>query len=116
MKTLLFLSFAIAVASPAVAQVSGPVATAETTTQPPWGVQIAGNYSKAQAMADFTALQKKYSAILADSPPMIVTGKMAGGGQGSFYEVRVPAGTRDEAEELCAKLKAAGGACVVVKS
>jgi hypothetical protein len=114
MKVLAVLMVAILPAFAAEAQ-SNPSPDGGTAAAP-WGVQIAGNYSKAQAMADFIALQTKFSAILTTRPPMIFTGKMAGGGQGSFYEVRVPADTRDEAEDICKKLKAAGGACVVVKS
>jgi hypothetical protein len=112
MKAFAVLIVAILPTFPAEAQSADGAATRDA----PWGVQIAGNYSQARAMEDYRELQKKFSEILAERPPMIVTGKMAGGGPGSFYQVRVPASNRSEAEELCKELKAAGGACVVVKS
>jgi hypothetical protein len=33
-----------------------------------------------------------------------------------MFHLRVPAKTRDEAETLCGRLKAAGGACIVLKT
>ena len=71
MKPLLIVILAIAAAVPAAAQTSGLAGNDGATMQAPWGVQIAGNYSKAQAMADFTELQRRFSAILTTRPPMI---------------------------------------------
>ena len=36
-------------------------------------------------------------------------------GKGTYYRVRVPSATRDEAIALCEKYKAAGGSCFVSK-
>ena len=36
-------------------------------------------------------------------------------GKGTFYRVRVPAGSRSDAQALCEKYKAAGGNCFVSK-
>ena len=41
---------------------------------------------------------------------------MPGRGTRAFYRIRVPAATRDEGEKFCAKFRAAGGDCVVLKS
>ena len=47
---------------------------------------------------------------------MIIGGRMPGRGARAFYRVRVPVETRAEGEEFCAKLKQAGGSCVVLKT
>jgi hypothetical protein len=94
------------------ADISPQVETAEA----PWGVQVAGNFSRAKAIAAYAALQKRFPALLADRPPMVISGRMQGRGTRTFYRVRVPAETRAEGEAFCAELNAAGGSCIVLKS
>lgn len=87
----------------------------ETATAP-WGVQVAGNYSKARAIAAYTALQKRFPELLGQQPPMIIGGRAPGRGSRSFYRVRVPMDTREAGRDFCARLKKAGGVCIVLKS
>lgn len=91
------------------------VTTVETASAP-WGVQVAGNFSKARAVAAYEAMQKRYPSLLADRMPMMVGGRMQGRGPRAFYRVRVPVETRAAAEALCRDLKAAGGSCIVLKT
>ena len=86
------------------------------TASAPWGVQLAGGFSKALAIGAYSTLQKRFPSLLADRPPMIIGGRMPGRGPRAFYRVRVPVETRKEGEAFCAELKAAGGSCVVLKS
>jgi hypothetical protein len=44
---------------------------------------------------------------------MIVKAEIAG--KGTFWRVRVPAGSRNEAVKLCESYKSAGGSCFVSK-
>jgi hypothetical protein len=94
------------------AELSPEIATAEA----PWGVQVAGNFSRAKAIASYAALQKRFPSLLADRPPMIIAGRMQGRGPHTFYRIRVPAQTREEGEAFCAELAEAGGSCVVLKN
>jgi len=94
------------------AELSPEIATAEA----PWGVQVAGNFSRARAIASYAALQRRFPTLLADRPPMVVAGRMQGRGPRTFYRIRVPAQTRQEGEAFCAELAGAGGSCVVLKS
>jgi len=87
----------------------------ETVTAP-WGVQVAGNFSRARAIAAYRSLQGRFPALLSDRAPMIVAGRIAGRGNRALHQMRVPAATREEAQELCAKLRAAGASCVVLKT
>jgi hypothetical protein len=92
-----------------------PLAPEIETASGPWGVQVAGNFSRARAIAAYAALQKRH-ALIAGKPPMLIGGRMRGRGTRAFYRVRVPAQSRKEAEQICAALKQAGGACIVLKT
>ena len=82
----------------------------------PWGVQIAGNFSKDRALAIFARARQRHSAILNDVAPMVIGTLMRSRGTRAFYRVRIPAPTRTAATEVCDRLRKQGGACVVLKS
>jgi hypothetical protein len=91
-------------------------ATAERAAWAPWGLQLTGNWSEAQALAAYRDLQKKFPAILGDRPPLVLRGAMAGRGTAAWYRVRVAETTRERATQLCAKLESAGGKCLVYRN
>ena len=82
----------------------------------PWGVQIAGNFSKAVALAAFDRVRSRYAGIVGDLRPMIIGTRMRSRGRRPFYRVRLPAPTRQAVNDLCQRLWAAQGNCVVLKS
>lgn len=84
------------------------------TAYGPWGVQVAGNFSRARAISAYAGLQQRFPELLGARPPMIISGRMAGRGSRPFHQVRVPSQTRDEAEQICADLKRAGASCMVL--
>lgn len=93
-----------------------PPRTATQTASAPWGVQVAGNWSEGRALAEYAQLQGKYAAVLGGRAPVIVRSRMAGRGSAAWSRVRVGAQSREEAEKLCARLKAAGGSCIVLRN
>ncbi len=82
----------------------------------PWGVQLSGDFSKSKALRRFERTRRVYAAVLGDARPMIIGTRLKSRGTRRFYRVRAPAATRGEAERLCARLRARGGACVVFRS
>jgi soluble lytic murein transglycosylase-like protein len=82
----------------------------------PWGVQLAGSFSRAVAMKQFHMVKKKYGRIIGRQRVMIRSKRMASRGRRIFHNVRVGAKTRQAASALCSKLRAAGGNCVVMKN
>jgi hypothetical protein len=82
----------------------------------PWGVQLAGNFSKAVALASFERAREKYRAIIGAAEPFVLTSRLGGRGASPFFRVRLPAATQIEAQRLCGRLHAAGGDCVVLRS
>jgi hypothetical protein len=82
----------------------------------PWGVQLAGNFSKARALATFQRAGARHRAIIGDLQPMVIGTRLRSRGTRAFYRVRLPAATRTEAAALCRRIQQQNGACVVLKS
>lgn len=82
----------------------------------PWGVQLAGNFSKATALASFSRARQAYASLLGDVRPMIIGTRLRSRGTRTFYRVRAPATTRNEANQLCERIRKAGGSCIVLPS
>jgi hypothetical protein len=82
----------------------------------PWGVQLAGNFSKELALASFARARQSYAAAIGDVQPMIIATRLRSRGSRPFYRVRVPAQTRAAANALCDRIRAAKGSCVTLRS
>ena len=82
----------------------------------PWGVQVAGSFSKAAALAAFARAERQYASVIGGKNPFILGTPLRSRGFRPFYRVRLPAQTRGEADKLCARLEAVGGACAVLRS
>ncbi len=93
----------------------GAIAVAEAPFAP-WGVQLAGNFSKARALATFQRAGARHRAIIGDLSPMVIGTRLRSRGTRAFYRVRLPAATRAEATALCGRIQRNGGACVVLRS
>jgi hypothetical protein len=77
----------------------------------PWGVQLAGNWSEGGVLAAYERLRRRYPSILGDRLPLVMNSPRA-----APYIVRVSEKSRAEADALCAKLRAVGGACIVLRN
>ncbi|MCG7393474.1 lytic transglycosylase domain-containing protein [Microvirga sp. ACRRW] len=82
----------------------------------PWGVQLSGNFSKAQALSSYRRASMAYASVLKDLHPMIIGTRLRYRGTRTFYRVRAPADTRQDAEVLCRKIRSFGGSCIVLPS
>jgi hypothetical protein len=78
-----------------------------------WSMQIASQPSEASAQSSYKDLARRYASVLDGHPANIVKAEIAG--KGTYYRVRVPANSRNEAITLCESYKAAGGNCFVSK-
>jgi hypothetical protein len=97
---------------------AGPIDESPIAMSPiaPWGVQLAGNFSKDRALATYARARQRHAAILTDVTPMVIGTRIRSRGTRAFYRVRIPAATREAAVEICSRLHKAGGACVVLRS
>jgi len=101
-----------------VAELRRPDAGGDVAQQilAPWGVQLAGNFSKQLALAAFYRVRGRYAATIGDVRPMIIGRLLRSRGTRVFYQIRIPAPTRAEAEAQCRRILALGGACGVLRS
>ena len=97
----------------------GPLSLASATISgifAPWGVQVAGSFSKAAALNEFARVEKTYAGVIGGMNPFVLGTVLRSRGFRPFFRVRLPAQSRPEAEKLCDRLQSAGGACVVLRS
>ncbi|UCI05095.1 SPOR domain-containing protein [Mesorhizobium sp. B1-1-8] len=76
-----------------------------------WSMQIASQPTVESAQSTYQDLQRRYGSVLSGRTASIVKAEIAG--KGTFYRVRVPAQSRNDAINLCTSYKAAGGNCFV---
>ncbi len=82
----------------------------------PWGVHLAGNFSKAIALASFARAQRRYYTVIGSRQPMIIGTVLRSRGRLRFYRVMVPASSRAQADQVCRAIMASGGACVALRT
>jgi Transglycosylase SLT domain/SPOR domain len=82
----------------------------------PWGVQLAGNFSKSLALASFGRARQAYARVIGEVRPMVIGTRFGARGTRIYYRVRVPAQTREAANTLCDRIRAVGGSCAVLRS
>jgi hypothetical protein len=82
----------------------------------PWGVQLSAGFLRERVLAAYAAIEKTYRTVLENRDPIIIENKFRSRGTQNFYQVRVGADTRGSANELCAALRSAGGACLVLRN
>jgi hypothetical protein len=81
-----------------------------------WGVQLAAGFDRNKALAMYARAVKNLSAVIGDRDPSILSSVNHTRGSHAFYQVRFGADTRAEADDLCNRIRKAGGACFVLKN
>ena len=83
----------------------------------PWGVQLVGGLSEVKALAAYRALQKKHEAILSNYQPTVIrTTTVKKSAVPIWTRIRIEAETRQTAETLCSRLRAAGETCLIQRN
>jgi hypothetical protein len=81
-----------------------------------WGVQLAAGFSRDKALAMYSRAMKRLSAVIGDQDPSLLSSVMRSRGTRAFYQVRIGADTRPAADDLCNRIRKAGGACFVLRN
>ena len=81
----------------------------------PWGIQVAGNFRRSVAVNQWNRLRKQFPSVLSGRNPVISRVRTPIARRG-IYAVRIGADNRSEADNICTKLRAAGGACIVLRN
>ncbi|MDF1609882.1 SPOR domain-containing protein [Hoeflea sp. YIM 152468] len=90
---------------------SAPVAAAPAANPGGYYVQIASQPTVEGAQQSWRTLSSRYSSVLGGQSVDIQRADIPG--KGVFHRVRVPAGSKDQANALCSRYKSAGGSCFV---
>ena len=94
-------------------------ASGDSPAAPPayaWGVEVATSFSKQDALDQFARVKQAHADLLGSYDPMVVESCDLPMGTDLQSSVRVGTDSRDDADKLCAKLQAVGGACIVQKN
>jgi hypothetical protein len=83
---------------------------------PRWGVEIAAHLSESKAWEIYRDVQKRYAALISDREPIVLHKQIPGMGRARRYIITIADDDRAPLEKLCARLTAAGGACVVLRN
>ena len=81
-----------------------------------WGVQLAAGFSRDRALAMYARAMNWLSAVIGDQDPSLLSSVMRSRGTRAFYQVRIGADTRPAADDLCNRIRKAGGACFVLRN
>lgn len=76
-------------------------------------IQIASLPSEEEAQRSYNSLSAKFSGVIGGRGVDIKRADIPN--KGTYFRVRIPAGSREEANALCAKYKGAGGSCLVTR-
>jgi hypothetical protein len=88
----------------------------QTGAAQPWGVQLAGGFDRNIAMASYSRAIAKLRGVIGDQTPTLLSQQNHSRGMRPFYQVRIGANTRPEADDLCNRIRRAGGACFVLRN
>jgi SPOR domain len=102
--------------SPCVQAPEGASAGPSSAQAQPWGVEIATAFSSEEALEEFARVKQDHADILGSFDPILVEQCDLHMGTKVQYSARIGAGSREDADALCAKIKTSGGACIVQKN
>ena len=98
-------------AKPAAQPEAQPQATNAAVPPGSYVIQIASLPSEAEAQTSYNRLSSRFAGVIGGRGVDIKRAEIKG--KGTYYRVRIPAGTRAEANALCERYKSAGGSCLV---
>jgi hypothetical protein len=81
-----------------------------------WGVQLAAGFNRDKALAMYARAMKGLSGVIGNQDPSLLSSRLRTRGSVTFYQVRIGADTRAAADDLCNRIRRAGGACFVLRN
>jgi Transglycosylase SLT domain/SPOR domain len=82
----------------------------------PWGVQLAAGFNREQALAMYSRAMARLRGVIGDQDPTLLGSIFRSRGTRTFYQVRIGTETRLDANDLCNRIRSAGGACLVLRN
>lgn len=82
----------------------------------PWGVQLAAGFSRDRALGTYVRLLRRLSKVIGERDPYLQSTLLRSRGTRPLYQVRIGTDTRPAADEMCAKIRRSGEACLVLRN
>jgi hypothetical protein len=82
----------------------------------PWGVQLAAGFNRDLALAMYSRAMARLRDVIGDQDPTLLGSLFRSRGTRTFYQVRIGTDTRSAADDLCNRIRRAGGACLVLRN
>ena len=82
----------------------------------PWGIQLSAGFSRERVIAAYATIASRYADILTGRDASILSSVFHSRGTSTFYQIRVGTDTLESADNLCAEIRRAGGACMVLRN
>jgi hypothetical protein len=89
---------------------------AAAATSQPWGVQLSAGFSRDQALAMYGRSMQVLEPLLGSRDPIILAAPLRSRGTRIFFQVRMGAESRVDANDLCGRIKRLGRACLVLRN
>jgi hypothetical protein len=81
-----------------------------------WGVQLAAGFDRSKALTMYARAVKRLGAVIGNQDPSLLASRLRSRGSRTFYQARIGADTRQAADDLCGRIRKAGGACFVLRN
>jgi hypothetical protein len=82
----------------------------------PWGVQLAAGFNRDRALSSYARAMSRLGSVIGDRDPSLLSSLFRSRGTRTFYQVRIGTDTRPAADDLCGRIRHAGGACLVLRN
>lgn len=82
----------------------------------PWGVQLSAGFNRDRALMQYARAMTRLRTVVGDHDPNLLRSIFRSRGTRPFYQVRIGADTREEANGLCSQVHKAGQACLVLRN
>jgi soluble lytic murein transglycosylase-like protein len=99
--------------NPFVTQLEARVKLGETR---PWGVQLAAGFNRDRALMQYARAITRLRSVVGERDPNLLSSLFRSRGTRTFYQVRIGTDTRDEANDLCGKIRRTGQGCLVLRN
>lgn len=86
----------------------------ETALAKPWGLVLAAGFSRDRVLDQYSRVIGKVRALTGGPDPILTVGRERG--LNRIYKAWIGADTRSAANTLCARMRTAGAACVVLRA
>jgi Transglycosylase SLT domain len=86
----------------------------KTALSKAWGIALAAGFSRDRVLAHYARVMEKADALIGQHDPILTASQRRG--LRAFYQAWIGAESRQAADSLCAKIRATGGACIVLRA